>query len=242
MVKYKIYTGKKVTEIDFPTGYHDLTYGQFLRLQLEKARDIGHILEILTGVPRAVWLNLDVSEYTKVTKYLQFLVSAPLKWEDLQIPKHITINGKPYEVPTNLGYETFGQKILLEGKLSETIGAALRPGAKATNLSPDAVANAAKHRGEAALVSVIPYAVALFMQPKVSGEDFDETKVVALEADILNARAVEVYPVGAFFIKTLLGSLKSGAQRLTVTKPKAKAANYKKGRALKKSKKKRATS
>lgn len=240
---YKLTTGDAVQEINFPTGYHELTFGQLLRLRLDFTGDVGQLLEILTNIPRAIWMGLPENQYGKIMGFLQWIADSLMKWEELPLPASLTINGQAYTVPKDLGFESFGQKIVLEAKLTPIIGSMFKPGAKAGNIkTPADVQRAAQLKNNSALISLMPYAVAVYFQPKVDGVAFDETKVLAVEQMVLNSRAVEVYPIGAFFIRNLLGLRKSGAQPSPVKAQKVKAGKHRKGRVLKKSKKKRGTS
>lgn len=237
MVTYKLYTNDKEQAIQLPTSYNDLTYGQFLRLRTEYGGDLGHLLDILTGIPRSIWLNLPISEAQKVTQYLQFLVSSSIKWDDLPLPAKLTYKGKPYDIPQDLGLETFGQKIVLESRLDAALKA---PAAKPKK--PEDFKTLTQQHIQTQLAASIPYIVAVYMQPRVTGKSFDETEVAAVELEILNCRAVEVYPIGNFFIRSLLDSLLRGMKHLSLQAPKAKRGNSKSGQASKKSKKKRAIS
>lgn len=243
MITYKLFTGDKEQSVLFPTGYHDLTYKQFLRLRTEYTGDIGQLLDILTDIPRAIWMKLPVAEANKITKFLSWIVDSPIKWDEIAVPATLHFHGKDFTIPKDLGLETFGQKIVLETKISQIVNAMLHPAAKSST-PPNAktVALSAQQKAATQLVSFIPYVVATYMQPRLNNTDFNEDEVLAVEQEILNCRAVEVYPIGNFFIRTLLGSAKSGTTRSQVTKRKLKAANYRKEPALKKSKKKRGTS
>lgn len=243
MTTYKLFTGDAEQEIQFPQGYHDLTYGQFLRLRTEYTGDIGHLLEILTGVPRAIWMKLPVAEANKATKFLQWILDGPLKWDELQVPKTLHYKGQDFDIPKDLGLETFGQKIVLESKIAQVVGQMLKPITKpGAAPMPADFAKAAKARMQTQLIAFIPYIVATYMQPRVTGKQFDETEVLPVEAEILNCRAVEVYPIGNFFIRTLLGYALRGRKPSRPIQQSPKAGNYKKKPALRKSKKKRGTS
>lgn len=238
MVTYKLYVNDKEETIQFPTSYSDLTYAQFLRLRTEyKGADLGHLLDILTGIPRSIWMNLPIAEANKVTQFLQWIVTGSIKWDKLPLPSQITYAGKVYDIPKDLGLETFGQKIVLEARLDAALKA---PFYKPTK--PEDFKTLVERNIQAQLCASIPYIVAVYMQPRVTGKPFDETEVAAVELEILNCRAVEVYPIGNFIIRSLLGSLKRGTQHLRQQAPSQKRGNSKKGRASKKSNRKRATS
>lgn len=238
MVTYKLYTNDKEQTIQFPTSYHDLTYGQFLRLRTEyKGSDLGHLLDILTGIPRPVWMNLPIAEASKIIQGLQWIITGAFKWDELPVPAQITYAGKAYNIPKDLGLETFGQKIVLEARLDAALKA---PFYKPTK--PEDFKNLLTNTVSAQLAASIPYIVAVYMQPRVTGKPFDETEVAAFELEILNCRAVEVYPIGNFFIRSLLGSLMRGLTPSRPQAPKVKRGNSKRKPALKKSKTKRGTS
>jgi hypothetical protein len=240
MINYKIKVNDEVTTIAFPTSYHDLTYGQFLRLRFENTKDIGVVLEILTGMSRSIWMNLGISEYDKVIKFLNWLIESPIKWDELPMPEKLTIGGKSYLVPKDLGLKTFGQKIVLESRITEIITNIFGSTDK-KNISNDIKSNVLI-KSQNSLISVIPFTVAVYMQPEVTGTQFDESLVPSVEHQILDARAVEVYPIGNFFIRSLLGSAKSGQTPLKVTNQKVSPVKSKRKQVLKKSKKRKGTS
>lgn len=242
MTTYKLFTGEKEQDIAFPTGYHDLTYGQFLRLRQEYTGDFGHLLEILTGIPRAIWMNLPIAESKKILSFLQWILDSPIKWDALQVPQALHYKGVDYKIPKDLGFETFGQKIVLESKVAQIVGGMLKPGMKSEAKTPEDFKLSAQRRTATQLISFIPYIVATYMQPKVTGKPFDENEVQAVEFEILNCRAMEVYPIGNFFIRTLLGSAKRGQTVSQKVKQSPKVGSTKKKRVSKQSKKKRATS
>ena len=243
MTNYILQTGDHQQEIQFPQGYHDLTYGQFLRLRTENTSDIGHLLEILTGVPRAIWMKLPVAEASKVTSFLQWIIDSLIKWDELPIPETLHYKGQDYNIPKDLGLETFGQKIVLESHIAGVVGQMLKPAPKPGPApTPVGVMQAAQRQAQTQLAAVIPYIVATYMQPRVTGKPFDEQEIPPVELEILNCRALEVYPIGNFFIRTLLGSLAPGRKPSPLIRQDLRAANYKKKQVSKKSKKKRGIS
>jgi hypothetical protein len=244
MVTFQLKQGEEVLNVPVPQCYADLSYGQLLRFRMEgHITDLGHITEIMTGVPRSVWMKAPIDVAKTIQGYLQWIISDTTKFDELVTPKHLTYRGVSYPIPLDLGLETFGQKIIMEGKVSEVVAAMATPGQPIG--TPNDLKNlnaAAKEKYAKAFAAIIPYMVACYMQPRVTGKEFDENEILAVEQEILNCRAVEVYPIGNFFIKTILGLPMFGTPRLVDRLKKASLANSKKGRVSKKSKKKRVTS
>jgi hypothetical protein len=242
MTEYILKSNGEERKILFPQGYHDLTYGQLIRLRMEPTNDIGQLLDILTGIPRAIWMQLSITEAAKIQKFLQWVIESPCKWEELKVPKTLHYKGVDYPIPADLGMDTFGQKIVLEAKISAIVSEMLKATGRTNMPDPKKFAEYAQHKSATQMMTLIPYIVAIYMQPRVQGKQFDESEITEIEYEILNCRAVEVYPIGNFFIQSLIVSAQSGAKLLQAQAKKVKAGNYKKKPVSKKSKKRRATS
>lgn len=171
------YQGKKRI-VDFPTGWDDLTFGQFLAIrQYDDERDgAGRLLEILSGVEKEAWMNMHAGVGGTIASLLEW-TTTPHNF-DVPPGKKITIDGKDYRVPHDLGMHAYGQKLTLETKV-----------AKAMEENRD-------------LFEIMPDAMAIYFQPIIQDAPFNDQKAEELKDVFNKCRAAEVYPIASFFLKS----------------------------------------
>lgn len=171
MVPFKI-DGKS---FEIPQHYGALTLGQFLRLKNESPDFIG-IISILSGIERAAIEQVeDIDLDYKIAPFLEWL-KEPFDLQNTILPSFIEISGKQYDRPTGLGINTYGQKLALQNEIEE------------------------KENTAQSEIDCYPYALALYMQPIVTGKPYDEEEVQKLIPEILKCRLSEAWPIASFFL------------------------------------------
>lgn len=171
----------KTSDFDFylPAKGGDLTLNQFLKISKSKGT-WQEAASILSGVPLEAWYKSeDLELFEKIEPYLEFLTDL----EDLPnyfVPDFITIKGQLYKAPGGIGINTAGQKWHLEDCL--------------------------KKAGEEGKQDIEVYAeaIAIYMQPIVTGLPYDSDLVEKLIPDILECRLSEVFPLAGFFLSNYL--------------------------------------
>lgn len=179
------YQGKKRL-VAFPAGWDELTFRQFLEIRQFEPEHGGtpRLLEILTGIEREAWLNMHAGIAGTLSSLLEWVDTPPNY--DVPAPTSIKIGDKTYSVPRDLGMETFGQKITLESKVQKYEEA----------------------KGD--LFELMPDAMAIYFQPIVDEGPFDDRKAELLKEVFYNCRAVDVYPIASFFLRSAKDSVASG--------------------------------
>lgn len=180
----KIFEIGKEVEAKFPESWEEVTMEQFFKvgLNFENLTNI-EFLEALSGIKKEVWFkcsNVNIDEI--IMPHLAFIFQNDFKPENYKILESIELSGKKINIPKDLGFETFGQKIICQ----------------------DEIIKYDKEQGE--IFQTIPFIVAVYLQPKIDGK-FDEEKAMGLIPEIMQMKAVEIYPIGFFLLMKLIASL-----------------------------------
>ena len=187
MITLDIITGtksnKETRSVQLPSVWEDITLQQFMLLLSLKTWDEVSLLHILTGLSKEFILNVPEKSLRDVSKYLFFITEVP-DFRTWAKPKHVTIAGKEYKVPTVRAH-TFGQKIYLQQEVNRVIEN--------------------KHnQNEAA-----PYALAVYFYPIVTGDkEYTEEKILEFIPTVMQMRATDAIPTADFFLRSYLKSLK----------------------------------
>ena len=161
------------------TSWHGCTVRQFFQLKGWDTNDMVALVAILTGAPYEVVAcakQVDIDEI--LLPYLTFLEKEmPANTERLT---HISIEGKEYKVPTDLGQYSFVQKIRLQERMVEIVN------------------------NTGSTVDAIPFAVAVYFQPIVQGVKYDTDKATEFANDVvMDCSITEAWAVANFFLKRL---------------------------------------
>ncbi len=169
-----------------PLSWNDITYKQYLLLQNNQSGLIG-TLSILLNIANSelqTWIS---------TKELEKQILTAISWcnnipnlSDYDLPKMLIVGGKEMKVPRNLDYETFGQRVFAQELL--------------TNKKLDS--------------DNLPILVATYFEPLFFERAFDSNNVEGFSERILECKFFDVWRIGSFFLRKLLGLPKNGADYL----------------------------
>ena len=188
MIKFKI----KDKTYEIPTKWEEITIDQFIGIDAWDKKDIVRLISVLTDAPYDIVYNADALYIEEnVLPSIEFLKETP---DFNAMPKTITLKGKEYPTPKDEGFFTFGQKILLQNKISETV------------------------KENRAMSDCISFAIANYYQPIISGKKHDDDLVELLESEIGKTKMFEAYPVGAFFLRKSIGSSKEIQLNLMISR------------------------
>ena len=175
-------------KFNFPTSWEDITVEQYFRIADNKVlsnedtsrNPFVEIVSILSGIPYEKWFHVnDQDVELKVIPYMAFLKDK-LDLDKLPRPKEFRIGDKKYKLPENLGFKTWGQKIVMEDKLDPIL----------------------KNGGDLSVLT--PCVLAVYFQPEITGGAFFQEKAEELIPQINQCKIVDAYPVAAFFLRSLL--------------------------------------
>lgn len=177
---------------DFPQNYGELNFQQFFDLRKNPVTDL-EVIAILSGIPKREWElceNVNIDFFVK--EYLEFLKDKA-DFDLFFLPDFITISGKQYPRPKEINLQTYGQKIALVSAIQE-----------------------AEEKGGTE-IDVYPFALALYMQPTITGTPFDMDAVDKLVPEIMKCKIAEAWPLCSFFLSNCEKSLKENQQHLVIS-------------------------
>ena len=172
MIRFSI-NGKNYQK---PSEWSEIDVATFQRLaHLENDyTDLVGLMAALMGIPKKELSNTKADLTSQTREALKLVANEAPLWEEILHKDMFLYKETYYKVPKDLSLARFGQKVLLQNRL--------------TNNNP---------------ADCIAYAVALYIQPLID-KTFDEEKIDALEEEILKLPAIEVYPLANFFLDKLL--------------------------------------
>lgn len=175
---------------EFPVGWHEITLDQFLVIKdLDKLSDdadkICKTLEMLTGISAQTWFNMEATAIdSEAILQLISWMQDPIDWEAVPPPTEIEIDGKKYSVPKELEMQTYGQMLMFDSKVLPEVS---RTGS---------------------LVDVLKTALAIYMQPVLTGEKFNGEKLSETEIVVGKMSIYEALPLANFFFSKYFDLLK----------------------------------
>ncbi len=176
---------------DLPTDYSEISMKQYYEIELWKNRN-GNFLEllpILTDVEAEIWDKCNYEDFRQIiAPNLQWVVK-PVKWRKIKMLDSIKIMDKEIKFPKNLELETLGQKVQLDIRFSEYLA-----------LFEDNEVALGYHQ--------MAYILAVYLSPFISEEEFSVEYTEEIRNEIINLPAMEVLPIGAFFLKKWKGSIR----------------------------------
>lgn len=199
MVEFKINKGNE--KINIPSSYDDMTVEMFMKIRAG-FQGVGELLEILTGVPESAWMNMPESVEQKVSPAIAWLIEdKDFEWHELPLPKKLDYKGTDVIIPTELGYKTFGQKILADNAVNTLFEEIPGKHAKAVTT----------RRMTKDVSSIIHIITAIYIQPLVNKDgEFKQEELAVVEQEILKMGILEVYPIANFFLRKSIASVKPG--------------------------------
>ena len=166
MRPFKLKIDGKVFEGMAPESYKEITLRQYIGL--ETNMDVLELMELLTGIPKK-----DLENYKgDLEKHIQsftYIYSLP----EISKLKRVKLLG--HQLPKDIAFERFGQKLMLEQAIRENED----------------------------LRKVIPLAIAIYLTPLIYGE-FDSSKVEEVRERLLNLPAIQCVNHAVFFLKALI--------------------------------------
>lgn len=172
MIEFKI--GKHSAQL--PTRWGELTFDQFYRLR-KSNDDLLEVLSILSGIDIKIWQQTsDLDLDYKIKPYIDWMLE-PFDLSAYLVPDKIEIAGGLYPRPKGIGLQSFGQKIALEKFVSKV-----------------EAEGGYEH-------DTYAYIIALYMQPTITGVDYDDEKVDKIYNDALNVKLEQGWPLASFFLQ-----------------------------------------
>lgn len=187
MIPYDLkHNGKSIMKFSIPESWEESTLRQMIQWKEQSAK--GQIefckqLEIMTGIPETDWENcsatnvdallLPMLEWMKEPLSEQYLMSLP-------VPETVTINGKAIEIPKDIDFKTFGQKITFQTEMAKYAVKDTEGGITGFELS------------------FFPVAIGIYCYPF---EKFEDKKAFefAKECELLPLKIA--FPLAAFFLR-----------------------------------------
>lgn len=162
----------------FPTNWNEITYKQYLLLTKNTSEQAG-VLSILLNESISEIENwiIDKETNAKLLHLLSFLNELP-NVSDFAIPKHLEIKGRNIATPTDFDNVPFGAKMYCEDLI-----------------------NSKKYSDS----EILPYLVASVFEHPYKQDTFSSERIDAFVPTILECGFYEVWKIGTFFLRILLG-------------------------------------
>jgi len=186
MTPFTAIAGKQKIKFNVPSGYEDLTLGQYIAISKFDGHGILNLVQDLTGLSQEVIDQTTEDEaMRKIVHLLQWATIAPTfldkekdDYEPLPVPDKLTFDKEEYEVPQEIELKTFGQKISVQLHLSMA------------------------QKKETTIAECMPLIIAIYMQPIVTGEPYQEDKAKKLLPAINKMNLLDAYAVADFFLRS----------------------------------------
>lgn len=203
MIPYNAVYKSNTISFEIPEGYEDLTLGQYIDRLKWDGEDILDLVKTMTGLGDEVIRNTD-TEYVMntIVSRLGWLKTPPSfmftedtpedKRIELPVPSKINIDKYVVVVPKDIEFETYGQKISLQIHIKMS------------------------QKEELTVVEIIPFCLAIYLQPVLEGRKYDEDRARRLIPKILEMNFVDAYSVGSFFLDNLTRLLKGKTSKSPV--------------------------
>lgn len=173
-------------ELKLPVGWSEVTVEQFLQLRaISTENDIIKILSILSGISYEKWSELKLANFEKavddIISTLSWMSDIP-DFKSLPMPKKYMLADKLIDIPDDLKLETLGQRFIFEREIFPCI----------------------ERTGD--VIEVIDKAIAIYIQPRVTGKDFDANKAIMadVESKVRASFIFEAYPIASFFFNNYM--------------------------------------
>jgi len=180
----------KIAEYKFevPTDWSQIKVGQYMNVINIKGEHFPQklkalIIEAVTGVPYDVICNSSRQGIENIYSALSFLSDVP-DFKEWKLPTMYKLGEGSYQVPQDLNSESFGQRIAFEQIIFPAI-----------NETGD-------------ILTVMDKAVAIYMQPTATGQEFDEKLYAKVTKDVRESLLIEAHPIAVFFFRLFKNSLK----------------------------------
>lgn len=191
---WKTFTSKGERDLDLPNCWEMVTTAQYIQIITEwDKKDLVKLFSIISGIEyKTLSKTYDPELESALLTATKFVYEQEPTFKTAKLPTHLNIGGKMVKAPTDIGGLSIGQSIHVRREM-DTAGT---------------------------YDELIPYTVAIFMQPEVDGIDFDFDRAMMLEQDIKTMPITETYPLGFFLLSPLMKfGLNTGSSWLSLTTP-----------------------
>jgi hypothetical protein len=180
---WKIFSSKGERELDIPNCWEMVTTEQYIQMVTDwDKKDLVKLFSIISGIEyKTLAKTYDPELEASLLTATKFVYEQEPSFKKVKPPTHLNIRGKMIKAPTDIGGLSIGQSIHVRRELDD---------AKLYD-------------------QLIPYTVAIYMQPEVDGIDFDFDRAMMLEQEIKKMPITETYPLGFFLLKPLMKSGRS---------------------------------
>ena len=167
-----------------PTNWTEITIATYQRMVTVQDGDLSplRILAALSGADYQALADSKADLAMHTREALTFWAAEVPNFLKLPLRDKYSFRGKFYDRPKNIELERMGQKIMLQQKMQE---------AKDVN-------------------QCLAFAIALYMQPILDDDKFDEKRIPELEQEVLAMKVLDLYPLALFFSQNLIGLSLSG--------------------------------
>ena len=180
MVSFEI-SGKTIS---VPESWDDITCGQWLNIEKVKDRsDVVAIFSALCDVPYNDLFLADLDEVMPMIERVSFISDTP-DFLKIEAPKTVFISGKNIDVPQDIRLKTLGQFQTFQSKVLPHV-------------------LVYKDGGISCDFKVMDVAVAIYMQPLITGKKFDAETLEETIKEVRSMPMLECFALANFFLNNL---------------------------------------
>ena len=183
-----INTDKGRREVFIPERWEEVTTAQYIKLSSEwDGKDLIRLFSILTGIPyRVIFDSHDYALEQNLIYATAFIFEEKIDFKSLPVPETFHVKGKEVKVPKDIKGLSIGQNIHIISELQ----------------------NAQVYD------QLIALAIAIYLEPLYTGQDFNYEHAKELEQDILLMPITKTYSLGFFLLKPVMRSGRSSMMPL----------------------------
>lgn len=168
----------KLVEINIPMKWEEVTASQFIRIKrLKPEQNEIDLIQAVTGMERNILKHLTLDEVDNLVDVLSFISDQTIDPKNYPMPKELVIDGKTISMPINISKEEWIQRVYFE-----------------MAVIPEA------NKNDGVITESICHAVAVYVQPKLTGKAFDDESLAPIIEMVGNLPVVQVYPIAYFFL------------------------------------------
>lgn len=173
-----IHTSKGKREVKCPDSWAATSTYHYQNLMREwDGKDLVKLFAILTGENLQTIANThDFILEEALLHATNYVYTEPQAFKNSPVPEAFIFHKERITIPKKVEGFSIGQSIIIRQRLDEV-----------------------KTYDE-----LISYALAVYLQPKIDGGDFDSDRIESIEAEILNMPITETYPLGFFLLNPLM--------------------------------------
>lgn len=191
-------------EIKIASSYSELTVKQFAQLANPKRKgDLCEVLAVVSDKPYEFWFDADITKVgmEDLSNALLWTANVP-DFRGLSVPKEIKINGNAVKVADDISIKTLGQELSFVQLVIPRIKSYRND----------------KEEEAMELTDAIAMAMAVYLQPEITGKKFDADTLPETEKLCSACNIMEAYPVANFFLNRYFTS--KNVKKNSTTSPK----------------------